>query len=180
MYINHGFNIDFYSCKSIQNTHKITIFTNKLYFKKIKTLYNYIVLFLLGLGAILFTNDLTAQFYNGTHVGFGKNRVQYDYFEWKYYRYSQYETYYYTGGKELAIYTAKVARKHIKDQEAFFEYDLRDKIQFIVYNKQSHFKQSNVGLSLENGEIGGITNIMGSKVYIYFNEVQRLNSELVY
>ncbi len=115
------------------------------------------------------TKSSYAQFYNGTHVGFGKNRVQYDYFEWKYYRYSQYETYFYTGGKELAVYTAKVARKHLKDQEAFFEYDLRDKIQFIIYNKQSHFKQSNVGLSLENGELGGITNIMGSKVYIYFN-----------
>ena len=121
------------------------------------------------MGGLLSTNDLNAQFYNGTHVGFGKNRVQYDYFEWKYYRYNQFETYFYTGGKELAVYTAKVARKHIEDQEVFFEYDLRDKIQFIIYNKQSHFKQSNVGLSLENGELGGITNIMGSKVYIYFN-----------
>jgi hypothetical protein len=121
------------------------------------------------LGVFLFTNNLTAQFYNGTHVGFGKNRVQYDYFEWKYYRFDQYETYFYTGGKELAIYTAKVARKHIKDQEEFFEYELRDRVQFIIYNKQSHFKQSNVGLSLENGELGGITNIMGSKVYVYFN-----------
>ena len=124
---------------------------------------------MLVLGAFLMTKDASGQFYNGTKVGFGKNRVQYDYFEWKFYRYAQYETYFYTGGKELAIYTAKVARKHIKDQEAFFEYELKDKIQFIVYNKQSHFKQSNVGLSLENGEIGGITNIMGSKVYIYFN-----------
>lgn len=119
--------------------------------------------------AFLSTNNVSAQFYNGTHVGFGKNRVQYDYFEWKFYRYAQYETYFYTGGKELAVYTAKVARKHLQDQEDFFEYDLKDKIQFIIYNKQSHFKQSNVGLSLENGEIGGITNIMGSKIYIYFN-----------
>ena len=55
-------------------------------------------------------SNVHAQFYNGTHVGFGKNRVQYDYFEWKYLRFNQYETYYYTGGKELAIYTAKVAR----------------------------------------------------------------------
>ncbi|MGB0887457.1 MAG: hypothetical protein ACPGSL_04990 [Vicingaceae bacterium] len=121
------------------------------------------------LSVCLITNKVNAQFYNGTHVGFGKNRVQYDYFEWKFYRYANYETYFYTGGKELAIYTAKVARKHIQDQEDFFEYELKDKIQFIIYNKQSHFKQSNVGLSLENGEVGGITNIMGSKVYIYFN-----------
>jgi Tol biopolymer transport system component len=121
------------------------------------------------LSALLNANNISAQFYDGTHVGFGKNRVQYDYFEWKYYRYTQFETYFYTGGKELAIYTAKVARKHIKDQGDFFEHELNDKIQFIIYNKQSHFKQSNVGLSLENGEMGGITNIMGSKVFIYFN-----------
>ncbi len=114
-------------------------------------------------------SKLNAQFYNGTQIGFGKNRVQFDYFEWKYYRFSQYETYFYTGGQELAVYTAKVARKHIKQQEEFFEYELQDKIQFIIYNKQSHFKQSNVGLSLEDGELGGITNIMGSKVYIYFD-----------
>ncbi len=110
-----------------------------------------------------------AQFYNGTQTGFGKNRVQYDYFEWKYYRFPQYETYFYTGGKELAVYTAKVAKEYITEQEAFFEYDLKDRIQFIIYNKQSHFKQSNVGLNLEGGEVGGITNIMGSKVFIYFD-----------
>ncbi|PJB15344.1 MAG: hypothetical protein CO118_03890 [Flavobacteriales bacterium CG_4_9_14_3_um_filter_32_8] len=128
---------------------------------------------------MLCTNKVDAQFYNGTHVGFGKNRVQYDYFEWKYYRYNQYETYFYTGGNELAIYTAKVARQHIKDQEAFFEYDLVDKIQFIIFNKQSHFKQSNVGLYLENGDMGGITNIMGSKVFIYYNgDLADFNSQI--
>ncbi|MCO6501082.1 MAG: hypothetical protein J5I47_12010 [Vicingus serpentipes] len=115
------------------------------------------------------TQPLLAQFYNGTHTGFGKNRVQYDYFEWKFYRFTQYETYFYTGGQELAVYTAKVARQFIKEQEKLFEFQLNDKIQFIIYNKHSHFKQSNVGLSLENGELGGITNIMGSKVYVYFN-----------
>lgn len=114
-------------------------------------------------------SSLNAQFYNGTKVGFGKNRVQFDYFEWKFYRYQQYETYFYTGGQELAEYTAKVARKYIPEQEELFEFNLVDKIQFIIYNKQSHFKQSNVGLSLENGELGGITSIMGEKVFLYFN-----------
>jgi hypothetical protein len=62
-----------------------------------------------------------------------------------------------------------VSKEYIKEQEEFFEYELKDKIQFIIYNKQSHFKQSNVGLNLEGGEVGGITNIMGSKVFLYFN-----------
>ncbi|MDF1673581.1 MAG: hypothetical protein P1U41_08745 [Vicingaceae bacterium] len=119
--------------------------------------------------SVFFSQKSEAQFYNGTQVGFGKNRVQYDYFEWKYYRFEQYETYFYTGGKELAVYTAKVAKEYIKQQEEFFEYELKGKMQFIIYNKQSHFKQSNVGLNLEGGEVGGITTIMGSKVFIYFD-----------
>tara|TARA_R110001592_G_scaffold72804_5_gene222489 strand:+ start:1502 stop:4669 length:3168 start_codon:yes stop_codon:yes gene_type:complete len=110
-----------------------------------------------------------AQFYNGTNVGFGKNRVQFKEFEWKYYRFEQYETYFYTGGKDLAVYTAKAAQKYLLEQEELFDFDLRDKIQFIIYNKQSDFKQSNIGLGLENGEIAGLTQIMGSKVFIYFN-----------
>lgn len=118
---------------------------------------------------LLLTNVGNAQFYNGTNVGFGKNRVQYKSFEWKFYRFGKYETYFYTGGKELAVYTAKAAQKYIVDQEELFDFDLRENIQFIIYNKQSDFKQSNIGLDLENGEIAGVTQIMGSKVFIYFN-----------
>lgn len=110
-----------------------------------------------------------AQFYNGTNVGFGKNRVQFKNFEWKFYRFSKYETYFYTGGKELAVYAAKAAQKYLLEQEELFDFDLRENIQFIIYNKQSDFKQSNIGLGLENGEIAGLTQIMGSKVFIYFN-----------
>jgi Tol biopolymer transport system component len=110
-----------------------------------------------------------AQFYNGTNTGFGKNRVQFKTYEWKYYRFDNYETYFYTGGNELAVYTSKIAKDLIADQEDFFDFDLKEKIQFIIYNKQSDFKQSNIGLSLENGEIGGVTQIMGSKVFLYFN-----------
>ena len=116
-----------------------------------------------------FSGALQAQFYNGTNVGFGKNRVQFKEFEWKYYRFEQYETYFYTGGTELAIYTSKAARKYLLEEEELFDFDLKENIQFIIYNKQSDFKQSNIGLGLENGEVAGLTQIMGSKVFIYFN-----------
>lgn len=157
----------FRKCKSSTFVTKSLIFTVNILNKLTKNT----TLYLLLMCGFLFlsTFSANAQFYNGTKVGFGKNRVQYDYFEWKFYRYQQYETYFYTGGKELAEYTAKVARKYIPEQEELFEFNLVDKIQFIIYNKQSHFKQSNVGLSLENGELGGITTIMGEKVFLYFN-----------
>lgn len=120
--------------------------------------------------AFVFNNPLAvAQFYNGTNTGFGKNRVQFKTYEWKYYRFDSYETYFYTGGNELAVYTSKIAKDFIIKQEDFFDFELKEKIQFIIYNKQSDFKQSNIGLSLDNGEIGGVTQIMGSKVFLYFD-----------
>src|SRR5690606_16755759 len=85
--------------------------------------------------------DSQAQFYNGSDIEFGKNRVQYELFEWKYYRFDKYETYFYTGGTELAEYTSKYVNKRIGDIENFLDYYLDEKIQFVVYNKHSDFKQ---------------------------------------
>ena len=120
------------------------------------------------LGLVFFENT-QAQFYNGTKTDFGQNRVQFDDFEWKYYRFQKYETYFYKGGNELAIFTAKTAEKYIEEQELLFDYYLKDRIQFVIYNKLSHFKQSNVGVSDENTALAGISNILGSKVFIYFD-----------
>jgi len=127
---------------------------------------------LLTLALIAFTHFNTlAQFYNGTQVSFGKNRVQYDNFEWQFYRFNKFETYFYTGGKELAVHAANYANQRINEYEKFLDFylDNGEKIQFIVYNKQSHFRQSNIGLTTnENYNIGGVTRIVGSKVFIYF------------
>nr|MBA3901136.1 PD40 domain-containing protein [Bacteroidota bacterium] len=124
---------------------------------------------LIALVAVLFSSTAIAQFYNGSQMEFGKNRVQFDEFLWSFYRFDKFDTYFYPGGKELAVYTAKTANAHIKDLESIFDYELDAKIQFIVYNKQSHFRQSNLGLGMDDqNNIGGVTRIMGSKVFVYF------------
>lgn len=109
------------------------------------------------------------QFYSGSQQEFGKNRVQYDAFDWQYFRFADLETYFYAGGQTTAKYVAISAHKNIQDLEKMFDYALDDRIQFIIYNKQSHFRQSNVGIaSDEQFNIGGTTRIVGSKVFIYF------------
>ena len=47
---------------------------------------------------------LSAQFYNGSQLSFGKNRVQYQDQNWEYYRTEQFDVYFYPTGKELAEY----------------------------------------------------------------------------
>ena len=43
---------------------------------------------------------VNAQFYQGYQTTFGKNRVQYQEFLWTFYRFKNFDTYFYVGGKE--------------------------------------------------------------------------------
>ncbi len=110
------------------------------------------------------------QFYNGSNLTFGKNRVQYKNFHWTYYKFRDIDTYFYLNGKELAQYAARYATLQIPQIETKLGSLLDKKIQFIVFNNLTDLKQSNIGLMTdENYNIGGITHIIGSKVFIYFD-----------
>ncbi len=120
---------------------------------------------------VLLSQFVHAQFYSGSQMEFGKNRVQFDEPRlWQWYKYDKYNVYFYMGGKELAMYTSERASKYIEKIEKMLDYNLDDKIEFIVFNKQSDFRQSNIGLEYEEPyNVGGVTKIVGSKVFLYFN-----------
>ncbi len=117
-----------------------------------------------------FVVPVKAQFYTGLQMDFGKNRVQYNNPFWSFYRFEKFDTYFYTNGTELAAFTARYADKAIRDMERRLDYPLDNKIQFVVFNKLSDLKQSNIGLMNEaEYNVGGITHIVGSKVFLYFD-----------
>ncbi len=110
-----------------------------------------------------------AQFYTGSQMEFGKNRIKYEKFFWTYYKYDRYDVYFYEEGRDLANYVSKSAKKQILDIEKLFDYSVEERFQFIIFNKHSDFKQSNIGLSTdEQYNTGGVTNIVGSKVILYY------------
>ena len=113
----------------------------------------------------------TGQFYNGLQMDFGKNRVQYKQFLWQFFRQKKFDTYFYEGGKNLAQFTTQVADKKINEFESFFGYTLEKRIIFLVYNNLSDFRQSNIGLISGNDQynIGGTTQIIDNKVFIYYD-----------
>ena len=127
--------------------------------------------YILVMGFILcISSQLNAQFYNGSPLAFGKNRVQYKDFLWTYYSFEKFDTYFYRNGQELAEYTARYAQEHINEIELKLESSLDDKIQFIIFNNLSDLKQSNIGLMQEQQyNTGGITHIIGKKVFLYFD-----------
>ena len=118
----------------------------------------------------VFSLSASAQFYNGSQMSFGKNRVQYTDFLWTYFRFNNFDVYYYLNGKELAQHTADYASKYIPEIERKLEVTLDKKTQFIVYNTYSDLKQSNIGLMNHSQyNTGGITHIIGTKVFLYFD-----------
>lgn len=132
-----------------------------------KTVANKIVLIIV-LSCILAASG-SAQFYTGSNNTFGKNRVQYNPMFWQEYNFQRFHVYFTGAGKEHAIYTAKAADKYLQEVEAFLDYDITDKLQFVVFNSQSAFRQSNIGLrNDESTNIGGITRVDGNKIFVFY------------
>lgn len=123
---------------------------------------------------LLFVTSARSQFYNGSQMSFGKNRIQYKEFLWTYYKFDDFDIYFYLNGRELAVATAKYAKMQIPLMEKKLQTGLEQKIQFLVYNNLTDLKQSNIGLvGDERYNTGGITHIIGSKVFLYFSGDQR-------
>lgn len=95
--------------------------------------------------------------------------MQYQSFNWTYFDFERFRVYLYEGGQEIAKYTATSIDRQLPIMEKRLDFQLDDKIDVIVYNNQNDFKQSNIGLSTEdNGNIGGVTRIIGDKIFVYF------------
>lgn len=120
---------------------------------------------------VLISWSAQSQFYRGSNQQFGKNRIQHDEFIWSYYKFDKFNVYFYGSGKETAVYTASTVQGTLSELEKLFDYSLDDeKIQFLIYNKIEHFRQSNIGYDDANdANIGGVTRIAGSKVFLYFD-----------
>jgi len=111
-----------------------------------------------------------SQFYNGHQMEFGKNRVQYNDFYWSFYRYENFDTYFNQDGEAIARFTGEHANDEIIKLEEKLNHKLNKRLIFLVYNKFSDFRQSNIGLVTGKVEYntGGITKIRNNKVSLYF------------
>jgi len=126
--------------------------------------------FILLLLILCFGVSSNAQFYTGSYQRFGKNRVQYKSFEWRHHHYTNFKVHYYQGGEKLAVYTAKSAHKQMQELQKYFEYYIEDKIDILVFNRQSDYKMSNIGITTDpESNIGGVTQLVGTKLFIYFD-----------
>ncbi len=102
-------------------------------------------------------------------VEFGKNRVQYQKFKWKYYQTDNFNTYFSQDGLGLGKYVAQVAEMELPSIEEFVEYGSQRRINIVVYNNYDEMQQSNIGLGIDWQNTGGVTKLVNNKMIIYFD-----------
>ena len=124
------------------------------------------------IGRFLGALFLFSSFYSNAQVNavqYGKNRVQYHKFKWKYYQTDNFNTYFSQDGLEIAKYVAQVAEKELPGLEEFVEYGLQRRANIAVYNSFDEMYQSNIGLGIDWQNTGGVTKLVNNKMLIYFD-----------
>jgi hypothetical protein len=102
-------------------------------------------------------------------VEFGKNRVQYQKFKWKYYQTENFNCYFSQDGLESGKYVAQVAENELPGLEEFIEYGLQRRANIAIYNNYDAYRQSNIGLGIDWQNTGGVTKLVNNKMIVYFN-----------
>jgi len=102
-------------------------------------------------------------------VEYGKNRLQYKKFNWKFYQSPNFNTYFNEGGLELAKFVAQVAEEELPSIQSAVEYSLQRRANIVVYNNYDDYKSSNIGLGIDWQNSGGITKLVNNKLVIYYD-----------
>ncbi len=102
-------------------------------------------------------------------VEFGKNRVQYQKFSWKYYQTENFNTYFSQDGLGLGKYVAQIAERELPSIEEFVEYGLQRRTNIVVFNNFDEMQQSNIGLSVDWQNSGGTTKLVNNKMLVFFD-----------
>jgi len=127
----------------------------------IRTAAKFICLFLLLTPA----TDALAQF--GYH--FGRNKIQYENFDWQVMRTEHFDIYYYPEMQELAEHGASFAEEAYSELQHKFSFSLNHRVPLIFYSSNLHFKQTNVTSGFIPDGVGGFFEFLKGRVVIPAN-----------
>ncbi|MGB3541819.1 BamA/TamA family outer membrane protein [Rubrivirga sp.] len=98
--------------------------------------------------------------------GFGRNKIQYDGFDWNVLRTEHFDVYYYDGAEGLAEIGAQEAEDHYEVLETRFDLSLNHRVPLIFYATNLHFKQTNTTPGFIPDGVGGFFEFLKGRVVI--------------
>ncbi len=112
---------------------------------------------------------------------YGKSRIQYRFFEWKYYSTPHFDIYYYYGGQKLAKQVAENIEEEFLRITDIMGYAPFDKTKIFIFNSNIDLNQSNVGLNEPQFNISGQTNFLKTHIELAFEgSYNEFNEDLIY
>lgn len=102
-------------------------------------------------------------------VQFGKNRIQYRKYNWRFYQTDNFNIHFTEGGLELAKYVLQVAEEELPQLEAFTEIAMQRRANVVLYNSYDDAEATNIGLENAEADPGGMTRLVNNKMILYFN-----------
>ncbi|HZW39323.1 MAG TPA: hypothetical protein VFF33_08505 [Ignavibacteriaceae bacterium] len=110
---------------------------------------------------LLSTSTLNAQFYF-----FGRNKVQFDKFEWKVLKTRHFDVYFYNEMEELAEIGGFYAEEAYNEYKVKFNHTFTRRIPLIFYNTSLHFQQTNTTPGFIPEGVGGFFEFLKGRVVI--------------
>jgi hypothetical protein len=128
----------------------------------LKTLYRRLSKALLIFFALSFS--VQAQF-----TYFGRNKVQYETFNWQVIKTEHFDIYYYPEFTEIAEIGARYAEESYEDLKIKFNHIVLQRIPLIFYNTHLHFEQTNTVPELLPEGVGGFFEFMKGRVVLPYD-----------
>ncbi|NND70040.1 MAG: BamA/TamA family outer membrane protein [Rhodothermales bacterium] len=115
--------------------------------------------------ACAFSLEATAQY--GYY--FGRNKIQYEDFDWAVLKTEHFDVYYYPEMLELAEHGAAFAEEAYDELQNKFHFGLNNRVPLIFYSSNLHFKQTNVTPGHIPDGVGGFFEFLKGRVVIPAN-----------
>jgi len=104
-----------------------------------------------------------------TFASFGKNKVNYEQYNWKVYESKNFNLYYYPSENNIVRKAIPLIEKTIKEYKNFFSITEKLKIPIIIYHNVYKFRETNIIPYILPEGVGGFTEFSRGRVVIPFN-----------
>ena len=105
---------------------------------------------------------------NEADAQFGKNKVQYQKFNWKFIETKHFDIYYDAGSKTIADFAAIAGEKALLSIQSTLNYRMTKKVPIIIYDTHNQFQQNNIISEYMSQGIGGVTEMLKNRVVLPF------------
>ena len=100
---------------------------------------------------------------------FGRNKINYEKFEWQVIKSENFDVYYYKGEEKIAAMARDIAESAYREYAIKFNISIDRKIPLVIYSNAIHFQQTNIIPSILPEGVGGFFEYMKGRVVLPFN-----------